>query len=291
MALLPKDWKNFVTSIEMCKPSFEFGEGKKVFLQVGTGFFVTPDTSPPYRTAIITNRHVLRSFIDLGERVFIRMNDSPLGHHGESVREEFDLVADEQGSRWFFHPDENVDLAGFIFSRDPDWSKPFMFGPNAIAEPSTLEKLDIRETNEVYTLSFYPNLVKEQPSSIILRSGMISDFQDTENTFMIESTVYPGNSGSPVILKPLPYHLHGSDIHYGVATPSLLIGVISSYIPYRDIAVSPQTGNVRVTFEENSGLARVVRSHKVLELLEKIEPAMIPWEKAYKQMKEMENST
>ena len=39
---------------------------------------------------------------------------------------------------------------------------------------------------------------------------------------------------------------------------SLLLGIVSSYIPYADVAVSRQTGRPRITFEENSGLAKVV---------------------------------
>jgi hypothetical protein len=33
------------------------------------------------------------------------------------------------------------------------------------------------------------------------------------------------------------------------------MGVVSGYVPYIDVAVSPQTGKTRITFEENSGLS------------------------------------
>ena len=35
------------------------------------------------------------------------------------------------------------------------------------------------------------------------------------------------------------------------------IGIIGSYLPYKDVAVSTQTGNPRVVFEENTGLSQV----------------------------------
>ena len=37
-----------------------------------------------------------------------------------------------------------------------------------------------------------------------------------------------------------------------------LIGLVQSYVPYRDTAVSLQTGKPKVIFEENSGLASVL---------------------------------
>ena len=39
---------------------------------------------------------------------------------------------------------------------------------------------------------------------------------------------------------------------------SLLIGMVSSYIPYEEVAISEQTGKRRMVFQENSGLAVVV---------------------------------
>ncbi len=39
---------------------------------------------------------------------------------------------------------------------------------------------------------------------------------------------------------------------------SSLLGIVSSYVPYRDVAYSEQTKKPRMIFEENSGLASVV---------------------------------
>ena len=63
----------------------------------------------------------------------------------------------------------------------------------------------------------------------------------------------PGTSGGPVINKPEIISITGTKS----ANQSNLIGIVKSYIPYQDIAVSKQTGRPRVIFEENSGLATV----------------------------------
>ena len=48
-----------------------------------------------------------------------------------------------------------------------------------------------------------------------------------------------------------------------------LLGVVSGYVPYRDVAVSQQTGEARVVFTENSGLASVVPIDYVQEIIRK----------------------
>jgi hypothetical protein len=47
---------------------------------------------------------------------------------------------------------------------------------------------------------------------------------------------------------------------------AMVIGIVSSYLRYQDVAISPQTGNIRVVFEENSGLASVVPLDPVIEM-------------------------
>ncbi|GAG99454.1 unnamed protein product, partial [marine sediment metagenome] len=46
------------------------------------------------------------------------------------------------------------------------------------------------------------------------------------------------------------------------------IGIIGEYIPYREIAISTQTGRPRVIFEENTGLSRVWSVPFIREILE-----------------------
>ncbi len=45
-----------------------------------------------------------------------------------------------------------------------------------------------------------------------------------------------------------------------------MLGLVASYLPYRDVAISQQTGRVRLVSEENSGLARVIPIDLVVKL-------------------------
>ena len=71
---------------------------------------------------------------------------------------------------------------------------------------------------------------------------------------MINSFVFPGNSGGPVLLKPETMSIQGTQNH----PDPLLIGVVDAYQPYREPAVSLQTREARIVFEENSGLANIL---------------------------------
>ncbi len=47
-----------------------------------------------------------------------------------------------------------------------------------------------------------------------------------------------------------------------------LIGVIKSYIPFQDIAISQQTNRSRIIFEENSGLSLVEPVDYIFETID-----------------------
>ena len=88
-----------------------------------------------------------------------------------------------------------------------------------------------------------------------MRHGIVARIQDwlrgDERTFLIDASVFPGNSGGPVVLKPETVAVHETR----AITHSLLIGMVRAYIPSQEVAVSERTGRPKVIFEENSGLA------------------------------------
>jgi hypothetical protein len=71
---------------------------------------------------------------------------------------------------------------------------------------------------------------------------------------MLDSFVFPGNSGGPVVSRPEFTAISGTK-----AQPtSYFIGMVVSSIEYVDTAVSQQTRRSRITFEKNSGLTEVL---------------------------------
>jgi len=110
----------------------------------------------------------------------------------------------------------------------------------------------------------------------VVREGSIARVRDTLDSptsvksFLIDSFVFPGNSGSAVVLKPeSPLNrFSGEKPPINVA---YLLGIVRSYLPYTDVAISPQTHRTRVTFEENSGLTEVIPADYIDETIRRWE--------------------
>ena len=122
-------------------------------------------------------------------------------------------------------------------------------------------------------------LVGTSRNYVIVRQGCLARVRDAllgeEVQFLIDAAVFPGNSGGPVVTAPQPLGITGTPTY----NEASLIGIITSYVPYRDIAISQQTGRTRVTFDENSGLALVTPFDFIDETINehrKLQAAFVP---------------
>lgn len=110
-------------------------------------------------------------------------------------------------------------------------------------------------------------LVGGERNFVIVRSGVIARIRDAlagqSKEFLIDTAIFPGNSGGPVVTKPEVLSISGTK----AVDKSYLIGMVSGYVPYQNVAISTQTQRPRVIFEENSGLASVVPIDFVVEII------------------------
>ena len=280
---LPRTWRKALVSIEVENSIQNRMLTGNQFQEVGTGFWMTVDTAAPFRGILFTANHVFKEACDSGFTVVqLRVEEPP----GTEARRSPLTICDRQivqqnvvfVPRWVSHP--TADIAAII----PTPSAPaelftdiVPLGTDLLPTTADLQRWHVAEGDDVLALAFYPNLGRDRPSSAIVRQGIISDFQDQKESFLVSLQAFPGNSGAPVLLKPNAVHLalgEGSN-EFGSVNPPYLMGVIIEYIPYQEGAISPQTKRMRIMFEENSGLARVVRSEQVRELLTRVS-AMLP---------------
>jgi S1-C subfamily serine protease len=130
-----------------------------------------------------------------------------------------------------------------------------------------MKNLEVTEGDFIYVLGFPMGIVAKDRQYVILRQGVIARIRDlfeNRNTdFVVDAVVFPGNSGGPVILKPEVISITGTKSNPKAG----LIGIIKSYIPYQDVAISQQTNRPRVVFEENSGLSLVEPVDHILETI------------------------
>lgn len=225
---------------------------------IGTGFVVgryldTQEEQKRYNTFLVTNKHVLQNKDD----VIIRFGNSD--HSG--VLDYPVKLSDASGPTWVGNPSPDIDVA--VFAINPDVLKKdtaafsyFALDDHAIGI-AEMKDIGVSEGDAIFVLGFPMGIVSSQSIYVIARAGFIARVRDVLNSqepaLLIDANIFPGNSGGPVVIRPEISSIQGTN----AIGRSALIGIVKSYVPYRDVAVSQQTGNPRVIFEENSGLALV----------------------------------
>jgi hypothetical protein len=124
------------------------------------------------------------------------------------------------------------------------------------------------ELYDIFFLSYQPGIETKKVMSPVIRNGTIS-LVNADKTFFVDAFAFPGNSGSPVFLKPSPIRFDEGGISIGGDNlGGKFVGIIGSYLPYEEIAISIQTGRPRVVFEENTGLAMVWSVEFIKEIVD-----------------------
>jgi len=202
MALIPPFFLDCVVAIGLLA-----GDGSKQWVASGFlyGDFVkqVTETEKSYVTYLVTNRHVFEG----KKTAFLRFN--PEGD--EQAREyEIELTRQDGTSVWFAHRDPQVDVA--VIPIDANLLKKdrirfqFFQSDSHIADRAKLRELGITEGDGIYTLGFPLALVGGERNFVIARGGIIARIRDTlagsNKEFLIDTFVFPGNSGGPVIIRP-----------------------------------------------------------------------------------------
>lgn len=209
-----------------------------------------------YWVFLVTNRHVIEGTTD----ILVRFN-AQTGKDPKTQR--IPVEYPNKTIRWTVHPDSDMDVAVLLIDEFLPQIEKSGIKMSFILEgvhTTTLDEMrssEFSEGNDVFVLGFPLGLAGITQNYVIVRQGMVARIRDwyskDTKSFLIDSLIFPGNSGGPVISKPV-------FVSYGdkPRIDSKLIGMVSGYLPYKDIAFSRQTGRPKISFEENSGLATVV---------------------------------
>ena len=255
MSLLPKNFGSSIVALglEGSKGEIKFRATGFIYSQV-TG--KDEDGHPLYANAFVTNRHVVERLSERQEQTVVRLSDPQSSTYNVS-------------GQWNVHPDPAVDIAVAEFPLDDLYGNQHRVtsfkSESQTAFREDLQEVEFREGDEVYTLGFPLGLAGYDRNYPIVRQGLVARIQDwydgQSNSFLIDASIFPGNSGGPVIAKPTMFSYAQN------RSQPKLIGVVSSYLPYKDIARSDQTGRPVFALSENSGLAKVVPIDKVRETI------------------------
>ncbi len=271
-ALLPPFFVNSVVAIGHNEAD---GHGAQHWVTEASGFFygyLAQDDPDPlkrrYEIYLVTNRHVIANHAV----VSVRLNPKKASDEGQ--------IFDTPISDWFTHPDSNVDVAAarinwqVLLQRGIDVD--FMASDQHAADTGEMTEIGVSAGDPIFVLGFPMNLAGEHRNYAIVRQGSIARISDLIASaapfLLIDSHVFPGNSGGPVVLEPTMMAIDGTKSN----SKAYLIGAVSAFIPYIDVAVSPQTQRARVTFEENSGLAEVIPVDRINEAIQAFRSSLSP---------------
>lgn len=208
---------------------------------------------------LVTAKHVITGeFINENLVFFTNLKSGIITFHSiKSLKNELEVD-------WIFHENKNVDIAIIPITLDPE-----VEDVKPIPDKLFIGTEKLYELYDVFFLSYQPGI--EIPKKIIpiIRTGTIS-LLNIDKTFYIDGFTFPGNSGSPVFLKPTPIRFEAPlRISFGPdPLGGKFIGIISEYIPYKEVAISLQTNRPRVIFEENTGLSKVWSSNFIKEIID-----------------------
>jgi S1-C subfamily serine protease len=258
MALIPPFFSDCVVAVGVP------GEKDAGPTWIGSAFFYgrpvgedEADGKMRYAVYLVSNKHVF------GEQRRIVGQANPQSDDPEAAAQDFhvDLQVQVEGDwqqAWFGHPDASIDVAvarvNLNALLEAGMRASFFAGDQHVLRKGELASQGVTEGDFVFVLGYPMGLVGEHRSVVIVRSGNIARIRDalagTETGYLVDATAFPGNSGGPVVLKPEIVSIQGT----AATNKAALIGIVRAYVPYRDVAISVQTQQPRVVFEENSGL-------------------------------------
>ncbi|MDB5453439.1 MAG: hypothetical protein JWO33_2017 [Caulobacteraceae bacterium] len=174
------------------------GDGTRT---VGTGFLiasVAPDGRP--ETVLVTANHVLAKMPGRDARVGFRIAnpDGSWSYSPQSLP-----IRDAKGGElWTHHPSR--DVAAIRIKAPADFAKAAI-PVDYLAADDTFTNYQVGAGDEMMALGFPRGLAANQAGFPILRSGRVASFPVAPAkifpTFLLDFSVFPGNSGGPVYMS------------------------------------------------------------------------------------------
>lgn len=172
------------------------GDGSRT---VGTGFLIAdtdPDGRP--RTILITAGHVFDRMPSVSARIGYRVQakDGVWRYDPQTLK-----IRDGDHPLWVKHPGR--DIAAIVVAAPPEFVKAAI--PLAwLAKDDTFSTYNLGPGDEMMALGFPRGLSANPAGFPILRSGRVASYPlapaSAFPTFLMDFSVFPGNSGGPVFM-------------------------------------------------------------------------------------------
>jgi S1-C subfamily serine protease len=171
-------------------------------------FLSKTETTESYTLYLVTNRHVIDEHIaTTSGPLAVKLNLKS----GDAARPYLIDLSAQGKPLWHGHPNASIDLAVIRLnasSLEQNGVKFDGFKSDVdLLSRDKAKELGLSEGDSVFVLGFPMGIVGHEQNYVIVRQGVIARIQDTvrspiNTTFLIDSFIFPGSSGSPVVLKP-----------------------------------------------------------------------------------------
>lgn len=235
----------------------------------GTGFIINyPAGNGQMMPVLVTNKHVLAGAMQIAFTMpAVGTTNQPSGG-GTRM-----LVTDFTPQMWVGHPDTGVDVGVMLFqsiiaAMEANGAAPFFrgFTPEYLASEDFANSLDAIEQ---VTMIGYPNGLFDQASKLpIARRGQTATpiFNNYNGlpAFLIDASVFPGSSGSPVVLFDRgTYTTRDGTAHLG--TRMALLGVVAAVHTRQVNGVVQMVSTGVATFDDMIDLGIVFKTSAIQE--------------------------
>lgn len=173
------------------------GDGTRT---VGTGFLIqsiSPDGQP--HTVLVTANHVLSKMPGAEARIGYRIEnpDGSWTYSPQTLK-----IRDSAGHElWTHHPSR--DVAAISITAPEEFAKAAI-PLNWLADDQTFASLQVGAGDEMMALGFPRGLAANRAGFPILRAGRVASYPIAPAkvfpTFLLDFSVFPGNSGGPVFM-------------------------------------------------------------------------------------------
>jgi hypothetical protein len=247
-------------------------------MSTGTGFimdFEEVDKETKSRPFVITNKHVIAGASSFRITFCSSENGAPVD------TSHYPVLFDTAKFQWCLHPEEDVDLCALSLSAIVNLARQagheLFYRTIPIELIPTIEDIETLDAIERIYIIGYPNGLWDQVNNKpIQRTGItatqISKDYEGKKEFLIDCSVYPGSSGSPVILFD-----NGSftpkEGSLNIGTRILLLGVVYAVYQHNaqgvlhPVQIPTGTGNM-ISTQIPSNIGIVIKAEKIRQFKE-----------------------